>query len=128
MVDVSDVQNSVSWAPSCLAASDVYLMVDFVAKFAASSPLGLQGGEVNFGVADYNGLVQPRAVGPEPSVELANNRSLSGSAVWNCVLLGMDSHTRPVRESSSLAIDLNSLDGTLDFRSIRFLDAGAGGR
>lgn len=86
--------------------------------------LGIPGGAVSFGAAFRNGLAQPRASGPEPPMDLAQNGGLSGTAVWNGALLGVTPSGEVVVGDSSLAVDLVGLDGQLDFTDIQF-DGGA---
>ena len=50
--------------------------------------LGLAGGEIAFGAAFSNGLVQPWATGPGPGSELGENPHLAGTAHWSGRLLG----------------------------------------
>ncbi len=86
--------------------------------------MGIPGGEVSFGAAFRNGLAQPRASGPEPPMDLAQNGGLSGTAVWNGALLGVTPSGEVVIGDSSLDVDLTNLDGQLDFTDMQF-DGGA---
>ena len=82
--------------------------------------LGIPGGEVSFGAAFRNGLAQPWASGPEPSMDLAQNPELSGTAAWSGALLGMTPEGEVVVGDSGLEVDLANLDGQLDFTDMQF--------
>ncbi len=49
--------------------------------------------DVSFGVASFNGLLQPWASGLRPATNLADNLALSGSASWSGRLLGFTSQS-----------------------------------
>ena len=86
--------------------------------------LGIPFGTVSFGVALRNGLAQPWASGPEPSIELAQNRGLSGMAAWRGALLGMTPMEQVVVGDASLDVNLANLDGQLDFTDMQYDDGG----
>ena len=76
------------------------------------------GGEASFGVALRNGRAQPWASGPTPWTELADNPALSGTVTWNGALLGITPSDETVSGSASLAIELSTLGGQLDFTGL----------
>lgn len=68
------------------------------------------------------------AFGTGPATPLADNKALSGSAVWTGTLLGVDTLTAsmpPVTGDASLAVDLASLDGTARFDNLASVRDGA---
>ena len=77
--------------------------------------LAMGDGEIAFGVALRNGLVQPWAVGPTPNTDLQDNAALSGSARWSGRLLGLTPHAETVAGAAELAVDLPTLSGSLNF-------------
>ena len=81
-------------------------------------------GEMAFGVALRNGLARPWASGPGPSVNLEDNQELSGSATWSGRLLGFTPATEVVVGAADLTIQLDSLDGALDFTALESWAAG----
>ncbi len=89
--------------------------------------LGIPFGTVSFGVALRNGLAQPWASGPEPSIELAQNRGLSGTAAWSGALLGMTPMEQVVAGDASLDVNLANLNGQLDFTDMQYDDGGTWG-
>ena len=89
--------------------------------------LGIPGGAVSFGAAFRNGLAQPWASGPEPSMDLAQNSELSGTAAWSGALLGMTPSGEVVVGDSNLAVDLANLDGQLDFTDMEYDGGGRWG-
>ena len=86
--------------------------------------LGLSEGEVAFGAAFSNGLVQPWASGPAPDIALAENRRLAGTARWSGRLLGLTPTSEAVAGSAVLAVRLESLDGDLNFDGLEYWPAG----
>ncbi len=86
--------------------------------------LEIPGGAVSFGAAVRNGLAQPWASGPEPPRELAQNPELSGSAAWSGALLGMTPSGQAVVGDAGLTVNLDDLDGQLDFTDMQFDDGG----
>ena len=73
--------------------------------------LGLADGEVAFGAAVSNGLVQPWGTGPGPGSELGENPHLAGTARWSGRLLGFTPAAEAVAGAAELAVRLESLDG-----------------
>ncbi len=68
------------------------------------------------------------AFGTEPSTGLADNETLSGSAVWTGSLLGVDiqdAALSPVLGNAELAIDLGTLDGAARFDNLATVRDGA---
>ena len=73
---------------------------------------------VAFGVASRNGFSQPWASGPTPSVDLADNQALSGSATWTGRLLGFTSESESLAGATDLTINLTTLRGQIDFTGL----------
>ena len=94
-------------------------------SFHIRGELDSTGGGISFGVALRNGLAQPWASGRAPSTNLAEDSALSGTVTWNGALLGMTRSGETVAGASSLAIDLATLDGQLDFTGLEQWGAGA---
>ncbi|MDE0331740.1 MAG: hypothetical protein OXL41_07715 [Nitrospinae bacterium] len=74
--------------------------------------------DVSFGVASFNGLLQPWASGPTPSVDLAHNTELSGSASWSGRLLGFTSESQSLAGAADLTINFETLRGQIDFTGL----------
>jgi len=81
-------------------------------------------GQVSFGVASRNGLVQPWASGSAPSTDLADNAALSGTVTWNGALLGITRAGETVAGASRLSVELATLDGQIDFTELEQWGAG----
>ena len=77
-------------------------------------------GHVAFGVASRNGLAQPWAFGPTPLTDLADNPVLSGTATWSGRLLGFTPAVEAVGGAAGLAVELETLDGRLDFTNLEY--------
>ena len=75
-------------------------------------------GDLAFGAARRNGLVQPWALGPRPGLDLEDNPQLSGSASWDGRLLGFTPAGASVAGAAGLAVDLGTLRGALDFTGL----------
>ena len=86
--------------------------------------LGLADGEIAFGAAFSNGLVQPWATGPGPGSELGENPHLAGTAHWSGRLLGFTPAAEAVAGAAELAVRLDSLDGDLTFSALEHWPAG----
>ena len=82
--------------------------------------LALSEGEVAFGAAFSNGLVQPWVNGPAPGSDLAESRHLSGSARWSGRLLGLTHQAEAVAGAADLAVRLDTLDGDLNFTALEY--------
>ena len=80
--------------------------------------IGISGGEVAFGVASRNGLAQPWAFGPTPWTDLADNPLLSETVTWSGRLLGFTPGVEAVGGAADLAVELETLDGHLDFTNL----------
>ncbi|MDD9991661.1 MAG: hypothetical protein OXP75_07665 [Rhodospirillales bacterium] len=78
----------------------------------------LEDGEVAFGAALRNGLVQPWASGPAPHAALADNAELSGSVGWSGRLLGLTPDAETVAGAAALSVDLATLAGSADFTGL----------
>ncbi len=74
--------------------------------------------DVSFGVASFNGLLQPWASGPRPETNLADNQSLSGSVTWTGRLLGFTSESESLAGATDLTINLATLRGQIDFTGL----------
>ena len=81
--------------------------------------IDIEGGEIAFGAALRNGLVQPRASGPSPHADLADNAALSGSVSWSGRLLGLTPEAEAVAGAADLSVDLTTLAGTADFTALQ---------
>ena len=81
-------------------------------------------GDIAFGAASRNGMVQPWARGPKPENDLADNQSLSGSASWSGRLLGMTSGSEPLSGDARLNINIGTLRGQIDFTGLEYIDSG----
>ena len=78
-------------------------------------------GELNFGVALFNGLPQPWVRGGLPDTDLADNRRLSGSATWTGSLLGY-SGPSPIAGDAELQVRFATLDDADNQQDLRFRD------
>ncbi len=96
-------------------------------SFHVRGDLGIEGGEVSFGVAVRNGLAQPWASGPTPWTNLADNEELTKSVTWSGALLGIASSARVVVGDSDLTVDLANFDGRLDFTNMQIDGGGTWG-
>ena len=76
---------------------------------------------MSFGVALFNGLPQPWVHGVEPSVDLADNRRLFGTATWNGALMAY-SGPSPLFGSASLQVGLAALNNPASRHDLRFRD------
>ena len=73
---------------------------------------------VAFGTALSNGFPASWAQGPIPDTDLADNTELTGNATWAGRLLGLTPGGRAVAGSAALAVDLDDLDGRIDFAAL----------
>ena len=87
--------------------------------------IDMVGEEVAFGVASRNGLAQPWAFGPTPWTNLADNPLLSEMVTWSGRLLGLTPALEAVGGAADLAVELETLDGQLDFIELEHWDAHA---
>ena len=71
-----------------------------------------------FGVALRNGYAEPWAYGHIPDADLADNRTLSGSATWNGELLGLTPDAAAVAGDARIGVDLASMTGRADFTAL----------
>ncbi len=84
-------------------------------------------GDLQFGVALFNGLPQPWARGQWPDRSLDENPRLSGTVTWNGSLLGF-SGPSPIAGRSQLQVDLSTVfpfssdEQDLRFRDIAFVN------
>ncbi len=87
--------------------------------------IDIEDGEIAFGAALRNGLVQPWATGPAPHAALADNAELSGSVAWSGRLLGLTPDAETVAGAAALSVDLATLVGTADFTGLEHWAADA---
>lgn len=78
-------------------------------------------GSLNFGVALFNGLPQPWARGTFPESDLADNRSLRGTATWQGNLLAY-SGPSPLAGGVELAVNMATVATTDSEHDLRFRD------
>ncbi len=83
-------------------------------------------GDLNFGVALFNGLPQPWVRGARPGSDLADNYRVRGTATWNGSLLGF-SGPSPIAGDARMRVNVASLsdpdsEQDLIFRDIYFLN------
>ncbi len=76
------------------------------------------GGDAIFGVATRNGLAQPWASGPTPWSDLTDSPELLDNATWAGALLGVTPSAETVAGNARLDVDLDALDGQLDFTNM----------
>ena len=101
-------------------ASDLgYWLEDTVHVFGT---FAVSGGHTTFGIAQGIAGDRAWAYGPTPRTSLADNRALSGTAEWEGLMAGMD-HIGVVAANADLSVDLEDLDGNLDFTGMRYLSA-----
>ena len=74
--------------------------------------------DVSFGVASFNGLLQPWASGPRPATNLADDQALSESVSWTGRLLGFTSNSESLAGATNLTINLAALRGQIDFTNL----------
>ena len=78
-------------------------------------------GNLNFGVALFNGLPQPWVRGVLPDTDLVDNRRLYGTATWNGNLLGF-SGPSPIAGDAQLQVRLSTLSRPDSEQNLRFRD------
>ena len=78
-------------------------------------------GNLNFGVALFNGLPQPWVRGVLPDTALVDNESLLGTATWNGNLLGF-SGPSPIAGDAELQVGLSTLSNPDSEQDLRFRD------
>ena len=71
-----------------------------------------------FGVALRNGYAEPWAYGRLPGTDLANNRSLSGTATWTGTLLGLTPDAAAVAGNAEIGVNLGTMAGRADFTNL----------
>ena len=81
-------------------------------------------GDIAFGAASRNGMVQPWARGPKPENDLADNQSLSGNVSWSGRLLGMTAGFELLSGDTRLNINIGTLRGQIDFTGLEYIDSG----
>ncbi len=89
-----------------------------------STHLHGNGTHAAFGVATRNRYAEPYAYGLSPSGDLANNRTLSGSATWQGVLLGFTPSAAPVAGDAEVGVNLATLTGSAEFTNLERWAAG----
>ena len=80
--------------------------------------LDIQDGEISFGTALRNGLLQPWATGPSPQATLGDNAELSGSVNWSGLLVGLTPDAETVAGAADLSVDLATLTGDVEFTGL----------
>ncbi len=78
-------------------------------------------GNLNFGVALFNGLPQPWVRGVLPDTDLVDNRRLYGTATWNGNLLGF-SGPSPIAGDAQLQVRLSTLSSPDSEQDLRLRD------
>ena len=94
-------------------------------SFHLRGDIAFAGGNAAFGVASRNGLAQPWAFGPTPWTDLADNPILSETVTWSGRLLGFTPAVEAVGGAADLAVELETLDGQLDFTELEHWRANA---
>ena len=94
-------------------------------SFHLRGDVAFAGGSAAFGVASRNGLMQPWAFGPKPWTNLSDNPTLSGTAAWAGRLLGFTPDVQAVGGVADLVVELQTLDGRLDFTDLEHWEANA---
>lgn len=75
---------------------------------------------VGFGVAMRNGYAEPWAYGYMPNRSLGDNALVVGAATWQGHLLGFTPSAESVDGDASLRVDLETLEGELEFSNLEF--------
>ncbi len=78
-------------------------------------------GDLNFGVALFNGLPQPWVRGTRPDTILADNTELTGTATWSGSLLGF-SGPSPLAGNAELQVGLSTLGDPDNEQDLHFRD------
>ena len=78
----------------------------------------METGEIAFGAALRNGLVQPWASGPSPDTALADNTALSEDVTWSGRLLGLTPDAEAVAGAADLLVNLATMAGRVDFTAL----------
>ena len=94
------------------SASD---MADFGPWTSESLHVTGNGQHVGFGTAWRNGYGEPWAHGYKPETDLADNRALEGTVVWNGNLVGFTPEASVVAGEARLAVSLSELTGSAVF-------------
>ena len=94
-------------------------------SFHLRGDIAFTGGNAAFGVASRNGLAQPWAFGPTPWTDLADSPILSETVTWSGRLLGFTPAVEAVGGAAVLAVELETLDGQLDFTELEHWGANA---
>ena len=101
---------------------------DFGPWSATSTHLHGNGAHASFGVALRNGYAEPYAYGPRPDTgSLAENRSLTGTAIWNGLVLGFTPDAEAVAGDARISVNLGTMTGGADFAGLESWAAGAPG-
>ena len=74
--------------------------------------------DVQFGATVRNGISYGWASGPVPSVSLADNATLTGSANWSGRFLGLTSQAAVVSGDADMTVTLATMAGELDLSSL----------
>ena len=76
------------------------------------------GPHTGFGVTLRNGYAEPWAYGYLPETDLANNRTLSGSASWTGSLLGFTPAASAVAGDAEISVNLGAMTGRASFTEL----------
>ena len=85
----------------------------------------METGEIAFGAALRNGLVQPWATGPSPDTALADNTALSEDVTWSGRLLGLTPNAETVAGAAALSVSLAAMTGMAQFTALEHWAADA---
>lgn len=86
--------------------------------------IGVGGSTVRFGVEHRNGVSVPWTSGRDPSMALAENRSLTGTLTWSGGLLGLTPNGQSVGGDAEIHVNMATMTGSADFASLRSWAAG----
>ena len=105
-------------------------LLDFGPWQSTSTHIAGNGPHANFGVALRNGYSEPWAHGPAPATDLADNRALLGTVIWDGALVGFSGH-QSVTGDALISVDLTvlndplpELDGSAVFTDLEYREGG----
>ena len=85
----------------------------------------MEEGEIAFGAALRNGLVQPWTTGPSSDTALADNTALSEDVTWSGRLLGLTPNAEAVAGAAALSVNLATMAGMAEFTALEHWAADA---
>ena len=85
---------------------------------SASLHIAGHGQQAAFGVALRNGYAEPWAYGHVPSMNLADNPALTGTATWSGALLGLTPEAAAVAGDAAIGVNLGTMTGSADFTEL----------